>query len=302
MIQMTEKFDLAEQVEAGLAQVLSAAFSAVRILADKIRTAEVGRAGTKNVYGEEQLRLDVLAEKVFENQFKKCPQIGLIASEELYSEIRLGDGGYAVAFDPLDGSSLVDVNFAVGSIVAIYKADSFIGRKGREQVAVLFAVYGPRTTVMLSFGKGVFEYTLHADSFVLSRKDVRLSDRSGFFAPGNLRAAAERDDYLKLLNGWVKKRYTLRYSGGMVPDINHILLKGGGIFTYPAYSEAPDGKLRLLFECAPMAYLVEQAGGMASDGKMSILDKQVRELSQRTPILIGSAKEVEAAMAVLGSS
>ncbi|MFA6436556.1 MAG: fructose-bisphosphatase class I, partial [Candidatus Gracilibacteria bacterium] len=113
------------------------------------------------------------------------------------------------------------------------------------------------------------------------------------FAPGNLRAVADRADYLELVRWWMEQGYTLRYSGGMVPDINQILLKGKGIFSYPGYSEAPQGKLRLLFECAPMAYLLEQAGGAGSDGTMPILDKTIESIHQRTPVYLGSKEEVK---------
>ena len=114
------------------------------------------------------------------------------------------------------------------------------------------------------------------------------------FAPGNLRATKFRKDYLDLVNWWMEQQYTLRYSGGMVPDINSILIKGKGIFAYPGYEpDLVDGKLRLVFECGPMAYLMEQAGGAASDGTQPILDKKIESLSQRTPIFIGSKGEVK---------
>jgi fructose-1,6-bisphosphatase len=120
------------------------------------------------------------------------------------------------------------------------------------------------------------------------------------FAPGNLRACSERKEYMDLMNFWCMEKYTLRYSGGMVPDINQILLKGKGIFSYPGYSEAPNGKLRLLFECAPMSYLMEQAGGAGSDGKIRILEKKVENIDQRTPIFIGSKAEVDRCVISLG--
>ena len=114
------------------------------------------------------------------------------------------------------------------------------------------------------------------------------------FAPGNLRATKFRPDYLKLVNWWMEQQYTLRYSGGMVPDINSILVKGKGIFSYPGYEpDCVDGKLRLVFECGPMAYLMEQAGGAASDGKQRIVEKKIESLTQRTPIFIGSKEEVK---------
>ena len=121
------------------------------------------------------------------------------------------------------------------------------------------------------------------------------------FAPGNLRATKFREDYVKLMDYWMREQYTLRYSGGMVPDINQILLKGKGVFTYPAYEETPQGKLRLLFECNPMSLLMEQAGGKSTDGEgKRVLEKELTEISQRTPILVGAKGEVEKAEEYLG--
>ncbi|HCW32202.1 MAG: inositol phosphatase/fructose-16-bisphosphatase, fructose-1,6-bisphosphatase I [Candidatus Peregrinibacteria bacterium GW2011_GWF2_39_17] len=284
-----------------LFSVLESIKKSVRLISEQIKKVDTGKAGTKNVYGEDQLALDVLADKIIQDEFKQNFLIGLIASEELPNEIKLGDGEYAVCYDPLDGSSLVDVNLAVGSIFGIYKANSFIGRTGREQVAAVIAIYGPRTTLLVTTGDGVVEFRLTDEPrFILSKKNIRIEEGK-MFAPGNLRAVRERKDYLELVQWWMNEGYTLRYSGGMVPDVNQIFLKGKGIFAYPGYSECPQGKLRLLFECAPMAFLMEQAGGAASDGRMSILDQKVEHLEQRTPIYIGAKKEVKRCERKLGN-
>lgn len=270
--------------------------TAVKRISNAIKTSSTGKAGTYNIYGEEQLALDVLADKIVQEECGKNEYIGVIASEELPDEIKLSEGGYAdygICYDPLDGSSLVDVNLAVGSIFGVYETKSFIGVQGKQQTGAMIAVYGPRTTVVLTVKQGVREFVMNADGeFIMSNDDVKVGEGK-MFAPGNLRAAVERKDYLDLMNFWCKEQYTLRYSGGMVPDINQILLKGKGVFAYPGYGEAPDGKLRLLFECAPMALLVTEAGGAASDGKIDILEKVVEKLDQRTPIYIGSKGEVE---------
>ncbi|MBI5152133.1 hypothetical protein HZA39_01230 [Candidatus Peregrinibacteria bacterium] len=208
-------------------------------------------------------------------------------------------GVFGVAYDPLDGSSLVDVNFAVGSIFGIYKAKTFIGKKGSEQLCAMIAVYGPRTTIVCGANGAVHEYTLSDAKFILSKENLKIEKEGKIFAPGNLRACLYHPGYKNLLNYWLDKQYTLRYSGGMVPDINHILLKGKGLFTYPGYKDMPEGKLRLLYECAPMSFLVEAAGGRSTDGKMRLLDKEIKEFSQRTPILIGSEEEVKKAEEML---
>ncbi|MDD3861553.1 MAG: fructose-1,6-bisphosphatase [Candidatus Gracilibacteria bacterium] len=276
-----------------LFSVFTSLKNAVKEISRVVKTSGTEKAGTQNIYGEDQLALDVLADKIIMDELKKNPLVGLVASEELPDEVKLGDGEYAVCYDPLDGSSLVDVNLAVGTIFGVYKRKTFVGAKGNEQVAALIAVYGPRTTVVLTSGKRVQEFVLGSDNkFVLANDDIKIEEGK-MFAPGNLRAVSERADYMNLVDYWCKEKYTLRYSGGMVPDINQILLKGKGIFSYPGYGDVPDGKLRLLFECAPMAFLVTQAGGAASDGNVEILEKVVEKLDQRTPIYIGSKGEVE---------
>jgi sedoheptulose-bisphosphatase len=341
-----------------LAGVLVSLIESVKKVSTAIRSAgskSSGVAGTSNASGEEQLKLDVLSDKIVQEELRKNPNIGLIASEELEDEVVLGDGEYAVAYDPLDGSSLVDVNLAVGSIFGIYKLSgnvggskgnsgsgsgdssessgggkkSFVGMKGDDQVAAVIAVYGPKTTVIMATKDedGVSEFTLGADGeFYLSRENLKVSEGK-MFAPGNLRACKDNPKYLELANYWMKEEYTLRYSGGMVPDVAQILLKGKGIFSYPSCAKYPNGKLRLLFECAPMAMIMEKAGGAASAGVVSgdvmmsgvgdvaedatvcekggilntddgfgvarILDLKVESVHQRTPIFIGSRGEVE---------
>ncbi|MBU1992470.1 MAG: class 1 fructose-bisphosphatase [Patescibacteria group bacterium] len=283
-------------IDSELKSVLCSLKDSVKKISEAIKTADTGRAGSTNIYGEEQLALDVLSDRIIQDELKKNEVVGLLASEELPEETKVGDGPYAVCYDPLDGSSLVDVNLAVGSIFGIYKADTFIGRKGDEMLASMFAVYGPRTTIVLTVKNGVVEFSLKDGNFVLSNDEVKITNDKKMFAPGNLRACKTEPNYVKLMEYWMKEQYTLRYSGGMVPDINQILLKGCGIFTYPAYPDAPNGKLRLLFECAPMSLLMEQAGGKSTDSRgKRILEIEIRELSQRTPIFIGATEEVDIA-------
>lgn len=287
-----------------LSKVLSSLAVSVKSISESIHNTDVGKAGSTNVYGEEQLALDVLADRIVSDACKKSGVVGLIASEELPTEVRVGDGRFAVAYDPLDGSSLVDVNLAVGTIFGIYDGiKTFTGVNGDDQVAAMVAVYGPRTIILLALkdAAGVYEFTLKDGEFVLTRGEgfgdaafAPLSVGEGkMFAPGNLRACSENPKYLGLLEYWVKEQYTLRYSGGMVPDVVQILLKGKGVFSYPPYSKYPNGKLRILFECAPLSFLMEKAGGAASDGKVRILEKVVSEVSERTPIFIGSKLEVK---------
>ncbi len=274
---------------------------AVRRIRDAIEKQSGELAGSQNIYGEKQLALDVQANEIVVDELRKSGFAERLASEELEEAVEVKSSGpFTVVFDPLDGSSLVDVNFAVGSIFGVYPAGNPIGKTGDDQVAACFAVYGPRTTLVITVKKGTHEFRLADDgNFYMTHENLRVAQESKHFAPGNLRAAAEREDYLKLTNEWIKNALTLRYSGGMVPDLNHIFLKGNGVFTYPGYSKAPEGKLRLLFECNPMALLMEQAGGAASDGSQRILSKKITELHQRIPIYIGSKGAVEEAIKIL---
>lgn len=281
---------------------------AVINIRDTIQSRGGELAGSENASGEKQLALDVQSNQIVVDELRASGLVGMAASEEMEEVVILRQAQddkkgapFTVVFDPLDGSSLVDVNLAVGSIFGVYAGDGgLIGKTGNDQLAACFAVYGPRTTIVLTVKKGTHEFRLAKDGkFYLTKENLKIEPVAKYFAPGNLRAAAERPNYLALTNDWIKKGLTLRYSGGMVPDINHILLKGNGVFTYPGYSKAPNGKLRLLFECNPMSLLVEQAGGGATDGKGDLLAQKITGLHQRTPIFIGSKDEVKNAVSAL---
>ena len=280
-------------------------------VADMLEGAGGGYAGTQNIYGETQLKADVAANDLFMRLLKGHDSVASIASEELEKEeMGAGKGGaesglkgsgkgsgkevFSVAFDPLDGSSLVESNLAVGSIVGIYPGKGFLGRKGNEQSAAMLALYGPRLTLVITFGKEVEEFLYDGESGVFRRiGSLKITGDKKIFAPGNLRACISEEWYVRLLEFWAKNGYILRYSGGMVPDVNQILKKRGGIFTYPGYKEKPEGKLRLLYECAPMALIMEQAGGAAFSGETRLLDLDIKKLDQRTPIILGSKEEVD---------
>jgi fructose-1,6-bisphosphatase I len=265
-----------------------------------IKTGDLGLAGTDNVQGEKQKALDVVANTLIMKNLAHSHLVCIAASEEEEFEREFIDTRhqFSVAFDPLDGSSLIETNHAVGSIFTIYEGKGLIGRKGRDQQAAIIIVYGPRTTLTYTTGKGVHEFTLNdVGEFCLSHENITIAPDAKHFAPGNMRAAAENEKYRKLIDHWIDEKYTLRYSGGMVPDMNHMFKKGEGIFTYPANPPRyPNGKLRLLYECNPFSYLVEQAGGKASNGETGILDIEIRELHQRSTIYIGSKNEVAKAI------
>ena len=199
----------------------------------------------------------------------------------------------------------VDNNWAVGTILGIWGAETgILGATGRDQVASMVALYGPRTTVFVTLDDGVYEFTYGAngqEGWLCSREKVQISEESKIFAPANMRAAQDLPEYAKLIDYWMTNRYTLRYTGGLVPDICQQFTKRQGVFSNPTSSSSP-AKLRLAFEAAPFGLLVEKAGGKTSDGVSgaSILDTKITGIDQRTPLCIGSAREVERFNEVLG--
>ena len=266
-----------------------------------IKMTDLGFAGTSNVYGEEQLALDVLSDKLISSRLSKCGLVVDMASEEqqnIFSAFLNEPGEYSVCFDPLDGSSLVDVNLAVGTIVSIYPGKE-LNRPGREQVAALYVLYGPRTTMVIGLANGVHEFTLNPlGSFTLSHEDIKMQESGKIYSPGG-DVRKYSPGHSAFIDALTKDGYKLRYSGGMVPDVNHVLIKGGGIFTYPALDGSPRGKLRLMFEANPMAFIFEKAGGAASDGTKRILDVEPEDIQDRCPVYIGSREEVARAERML---
>jgi fructose-1,6-bisphosphatase I len=268
-----------------------------------VRTGDLGVAGTSNLYGEEQLALDVLSDRIIRKRLIKSGVVCNIASEEMdeiYQVSSNSNGMYSVSYDPLDGSSLVDVNLAVGTIVSIFSGCDLL-QEGRRQVAAMYVLYGPRVSLVYSVGNGVNEFTMnHLMEYTLTRENVRMKPSGDIYAPGGLRNkyTEGNEKFIRYLEA---KGCKLRYSGGFVPDINQVLMKGKGIFMYPALNGSPNGKLRLLFELNPMAYLIENAGGAATNGKVPILDLKPECLDQRAPIYIGCVDDVNKAMEYVSS-
>lgn len=268
-----------------------------------LRTTQTGLAGTRNQFGEEQIKLDVLSDDIIQQHIRESRLVASYISEEQSAVIELNsDAPYSVVYDPLDGSSLVDVNFSIGTIFGIYPGKELIGRKPKEQVAALYVLYGPRTLLVYSSGNGVHEFLLDdVGEFVLLREYMGIADDAKNYSPGNLRAIKDNPGYAALMQTWLDEELTLRYSGAMVADVHHIFSKGQGVFTNVGGKKYPEGKLRLVFECGPLAYLAAQAGGSASDGTGSILEKTIESIDQRSPIIIGSKNEVERSVRMLKS-
>lgn len=293
-----------QNISGNLVHLLCEIAEASKYVINAVRTGDLGVAGTSNLYGEEQLALDVLSDRILRKRLMYSGVVCNIASEEMDEIFQVTSnplGMFSVAYDPLDGSSLVDVNLAVGTIVGIYQGDNLL-QPGRNMVGAMYILYGPRVSMVYSVGKGVYEFTMnHLMEFTLTREKVQMKPSGDIYSPGGLRKkyTPENEAYIRYLED---KGSKLRYSGGFVPDINQILMKGKGIFMYPALTDSPNGKLRLLFELNPMAYLIEQAGGAATNGCMPILDMVPEGLDQRAPIYIGCKEDVAKATEFLNGA
>ena len=274
-----------------------------KYISAKIHESNRKLAGFRNIYGEEQLALDRSADEILQNQFKFSGFVKDYASEEQPEIIRVGKGNerYSITADPLDGSSLVDTNLAIGTIIGIHR-DSVLEKGEESLVAAMYITYGPLITMIYSAGKGTHEFVLNREGeYVLAEENITLNEKGSIYGLGGLR----KDwlpEHLKFIESLEDEGYKLRYSGGFVPDFNQILIKRGGIFSYPALKNNKNGKLRLIFELQPMAFLITQAGGMATDGKEDILSIKPESLDQRSPIYIGSRVEVERAREFLSKA
>ncbi len=283
-----------QDIDDNLIHLITEIAEASKYIINSIRTGDLGVAGTSNLYGEKQLALDVLADRILRKRLDHSRVVANIMSEEMDEIIPISPdcaGKYSVAFDPLDGSSLVDVNLAVGTIVSIFEGCDLL-QPGRNQVAALYVLYGPRTTLIYSTGNGVHEFALNTlMEYTLLQENIKIESKGNLYSPGG-----QRNLYTPgveaFTNHLEERGVKLRYSGGFVPDINQILLKGRGIFYYPHLQGLPQGKLRLLFELSPMAYLIEQAGGAASNGHQPILDLQPDQIHGRAPVFIGCKEDV----------
>ena len=302
---------------------LSRLLSSIR-LASKIVNREVnkagiadiiGRAGNTNVQGEEQQKLDVLANEIFITALSNREVVCGIASEENdnFIEIKSGENGYlskyVVLIDPLDGSSNIDVNVSVGTIFSIYrrvtepgtpvKLEDFL-QKGENQVAAGYIVYGSSTMIVYTTGHGVNGFTLDPSlgTYYLSHPNIKFPRTGKIYSinEGNyIKFPQGVKNYIKYCQEEENDRpYTSRYIVSLVSDFHRNMIKGG-IYIYPSTSQSPKGKLRLLYECNPIAFIAEQAGGKASDGFNRILEIEPKELHQRVPFFCGSIEMVEKA-------
>ena len=245
---------------------------------------------TRNMYGEEQMALDKYADRVFISGLKRTRLARYIATEEQHQIITVDDpkNNFGVVIDPLDGSSLIDVNFCTGSIIGIYPGN--VLEKGAKMVAAMYFLYGPLTSLTITTGKGVHEFVLDENGeFFLKHRDIKIPDGK-IYAPG-----AKRKEYLRSHAQWIEhlehEGYKLRFSGCFVADVHQILHKGG-VFAYPAFKGKEKGKLRLLYEANPMGMIIREAGGAISNGSGNILEITPESIDELTPIYIGGKKEI----------
>ncbi len=304
----SQDYDGLEAVVSGVAE------GALRIQA-KVRSAvlaqAVGTTGKTNVQGEVVQILDTFSSETLVDTLRQCGRVAAIGSEEIEETVIVGDSPahqYLVQMDPLDGSSNIDVAVSVGSILGIWKrqpdeqvTDATLLKKGKEQVAAVYTVYGSSTMMVVATRESVQGFTLDPNDgiFRLTNPDIRIPEKNSCYSTneGNfkdLNAGTQRA--VKEL----RDAYSLRYVGSLVADFHRNLLKGG-IFLYPTTTKSPAGKLRLMYEANPLAFIAEQAGGAASSGKERILDIQPKKLHQRTPLILGNKDVVERTIEIMNS-
>lgn len=299
-----------------LSRLLSSIKLAAKVVNHEVNKAGLvdilGAAGETNIQGEDQQKLDVYANEVFMSTLVNREIVCGIASEEedefviIEGKNRSHDNKYVVLIDPLDGSSNIDVNVSVGTIFSIYRRVTPLGtpvaeedflQPGNLQVAAGYVVYGTSTMLVYTTGHGVNGFTLNPaiGTFYLSHPNMTFPDDGKIYSINEgyyVHFPQGVKDYLKYCQEEEGNRpYSARYIGSLVSDFHRNMIKGG-IYMYPTSSKAPQGKLRLLYECNPMAFLAEQAGGKASDGYRRILEIKPRELHQRAPIFVGSKNMV----------
>lgn len=288
-------------------------------LASKVVNREVNKAGlidimgpmgSMNTAGDQQQKLDVLANIRFTRALTKGGEACALISEETESFVDLNnDGKYVIAIDPLDGSSNIDVNVSIGTIFSIYRRKTPVGtpiqdedilQKGSEQVAAGYVLYGSSTMLVYTAGHGVngFTYEPSLGEYVLSHPDMTMPEDGKIFSVNEGGYHTFPEGVKQYLNYCKEKQFVGRYIGSLVADFHRNLLKGG-IYIYPASAKAKEGKLRLMYECNALAFVAEQAGGKATDGKRRILDIQPKSLHQRAPFFVGSKQMVEMAEGLL---
>ena len=301
--------------------LLSGITLAAKMIESKIRAAGLsdiyGAFGAENIQGEQQQKLDVYANQALLHCLGLRDSVAALVSEEDAEPVTFNrdpeTGKYIIVFDPLDGSSNIDVNVNVGTIFSVLRRlppehgtleDSLL-QPGTHQVAAGYVVYGPSTVLVYTTGNGVHSFTLDNSigAFVLSGERLRMPEQGSYYSANEANVSTWPASYRAFLDtvrtGDLGREYSSRYIGSLVADFHRTLLKGG-IFLYPPTAKAPHGKLRLLYEANPLAFLAEQAGGLATTGTGRILELRPEGIHQRTPFCFGSRHEMQALAAAVG--
>ena len=294
--------------------VLSGITLATKMTQAKVRSAGLlnvlGDAGAANTHGEQQQKLDVFANDALIHCLGIRESVAILASEEGDDAVtfdgRGEDGKYIIVFDPLDGSSNIDVNVSVGTIFSVLPMpenydhsdpSSAVLQPGARQLAAGYVVYGPSTILVYTSGHGVHGFTLDPEvgAYILSHENIRMPAAGKYYSVNEANAHTFPQGYQQYLDylrrGGSGRQYSSRYIGSLVADFHRTLLRGG-IFLYPPTDDYPDGKLRLLYEANPIAFIAEQAGGVATDGRQRILDVSPQKIHHRTPLMVGSRTEM----------
>ncbi|OMJ72461.1 hypothetical protein SteCoe_29090 [Stentor coeruleus] len=307
------------EAKGDLTMILSSLMLACKFVSNAVRKAGIasliGISGSSNVQGEQQKPLDILANDIFINSLKYCNKIAALASEEetgIYIIDNPDEAKYVIAFDPLDGSSNIDVNVSIGSIFAIWKRPDYSKpvvledflRTGAEVEVSGYCIYGSSTQLVIATKEGKVDcFTLDNSigDFILTHPNLRIPKK------GNIYSVNEGNSHFwdKSMKEYVNlvktpqddNTYSLRYVGSMVSDVHRTLLYGG-IFLYPADKKSPNGKLRVLYEVFPMSFIVEAAGGKATDGRRRLLDIKAHDIHQRSPCILGSPDDVDTIVAI----
>lgn len=286
-----------------LSHALMAIENATKIISSYIRMAGLvdvlGKTGRINIQGEEVQKLDALANRVLVDHLSGSGDFYAIASEEMEHAVFPAEGKngkYIIAVDPLDGSSVIDANTSVGTIFSIWKRisddESTFLQKGNQIVAAGYVIYGTSTMLVYSTGNGVYGFTLDpmVGTYLLSHPDIKIRSKGKIYGFNESYYNKWNEKIRKCVDYFKNEGYTLRWAGAMVTDVHRTIIKGG-IFAYPSVDNK--SKIRLLYEAAPMAFLIKQAGGLAFDGTQDILNIQPVSLHQRTPVFMGSPDDVK---------
>lgn len=281
-------------VESDIIEVLSS----FQNIATKVWTALIFNSSNKtdhqNASWDNQASLDIISDKIFLDELSCYKCIASLISEEQEEVVKLSDSGkYSLAYDPIDWSSLLDVNLSVGSIFCIFKGQSIIWQKAGDMICAWSITYWPRISLLIAIKWILSEFTLRNNEFILTKENIKINEETKIFSPWNLKVCSENSKYKALVDSWITKWLTLRYSGWMVPDMNAIFLKWQGIFTYPKEAKYPNWRLRLNYETWPFSYMAQTAWWIwLCEDWTNILNLEITQIHQRSTIFVGSKNEV----------